>query len=121
MRTAPWLTFIGRLTPGRCIKRLIQSSPRIAAQFPTPLIAGLFARWLNVIPLRRSGLWWRWTMIRVGATTAINLSRSFGEGLLARVMKDEAKARAAFSKLALSRRKSCKRSQTMDLRFACSA
>jgi tetratricopeptide (TPR) repeat protein len=29
---------------------------------------------------------------------AINLSRSFGDGSLARVMKDEAKARAAFSK-----------------------
>ena len=29
---------------------------------------------------------------------AVNLSRSFGEGLLARMMKDEAKARAAFSK-----------------------
>ena len=28
----------------------------------------------------------------------INLSRNFGDGLLARVMKDEAKARAAFSK-----------------------
>ena len=34
--------------------------------------------------------WW--------ADAAVILSRSFGEGLLARVMKDEAKARAAFSK-----------------------
>ena len=34
--------------------------------------------------------WW--------AEAAVILSRSFGEGLLARVMKDEAKARAAFSK-----------------------
>jgi TolB-like protein/Flp pilus assembly protein TadD len=32
------------------------------------------------------------------ADAAVILSRSFGEGLLARVMKDEAKARAAFSK-----------------------
>ena len=52
---------------------------------------------------------------------AVILSRSFGEGLLARMMKDEARANAAFKAgLGLNRRRSCKRSQVTGLRFACS-
>ena len=42
---------------------------------------------------------------------AIILSRSFGEGLLARITKDEARARTAFKRLAPSRRRSCRRSR----------
>ena len=37
--------------------------------------------------------------------TAVNLSRSFGEGFLARMMKDEAGARAAFTKARLEQEK----------------
>ena len=51
----------------------------------------------------------------------IYLSRSFGEGLLARMTKDEARARTAFAAAGASRRRSCRRSQMMARRSASSA
>ena len=52
---------------------------------------------------------------------AITLSRSFGEGLLARMTKDEARARTAFEAARASRRRSCRRSRTTARRSASSA
>ena len=52
---------------------------------------------------------------------AIILSHSFGEGLLARMVKDEARARTAFEAARHSRRSSCRRSRTTGRRSASSA
>jgi tetratricopeptide (TPR) repeat protein len=51
---------------------------------------------------------------------AIRLNRGFGEGLLARMTKDEAHAHAAFEAARAQQEKLCKRSQTTDRRSACS-
>ena len=60
-----------------------------------PRLAGSFALWPNAIRLRPNERSSRWATIRWGED-AISLSRRFGEGLLARMTKDEARARTAF-------------------------
>ena len=47
--------FTGRLTPSPCTTRSTQSSPGIPAQSPKSPIAGLFARWLNMIASLQAG------------------------------------------------------------------
>ena len=90
------LSFAGKRTLVRSTRRLIQSWRGIPPRLRPRPIAGSFARWSSAIRLRPSGPWSRSATISAGANSAINLSRNFGEGLLARVMKDEARARAAF-------------------------
>jgi hypothetical protein len=48
---------------------------------------------------------WRWATILSFGEAAVSLRGSFGEGLLARMMKDDAKARAAFSKARVEQEK----------------
>ena len=50
--------------------------------------------------------------------SAVRLSRSFGEGLLARMMKDEGKRTPPLPSFVSNRRRSWKRGQTTDRRFA---
>ncbi len=74
----------------------MQSSRKGREPSPAPRISGSFARWPNAIRLRPNEHSSRWATIHAGANAAIILSRSFGEGLLARMTKDEARARTAF-------------------------
>ena len=74
----------------------MQSSRKDRAPLPAPRTPGSFALWPNAIRLRPNEHSSRWATIHAGAKAAINLSRSFGEGLLARMTKDEARARTAF-------------------------
>ena len=74
----------------------MQSSRKGRAPLPAPRTAGSFALWPNAIRLRPNEHSSRWATIHAGAKDAIILSRSFGEGLLARMTKDEARARTAF-------------------------
>ena len=90
------LSSAGKRTPGRSTRRLMQSSPKDRAPSPAPRTSGFFALWLNAIRLRPNERSSRWATIQCWGEGAINLSRSFGEGLLARMTKDEARARTAF-------------------------
>src|SRR6266567_3445520 len=99
------LTLPGKARRDRCSKRSIRFSPPIQAQFLTPAVPGFSARWRNAIQRQQSGPWWRWATIRFWGDNAVILSRSFGEGLLARMMKDEARANAAFSRARLEQEK----------------
>ena len=93
-----WTSIIsaGKRTPGRSTRRLMQSSRKDRAPLPAPRTSGSFALWPNAIRLRPNEHSSRWATIHAGAKTTIILSRSFGEGLLARMTKDEARARTAF-------------------------
>ena len=93
-----WRYFIssGKRTPGRCTRRLMQSSRKGRAPLPVPRTSGSFALWPNAIRLRPNERSSRWATIHAGAKPRLYLSRSFGEGLLARMTKDEARARTAF-------------------------
>ena len=86
----------GKGTLGRSTRRLMQSSPKGRAPLLARRTPGSLARWPNAIRLRPSERSSRWATIHAGAKARFNLSRSFGEGLLARMTKDEARARAAF-------------------------
>ena len=74
----------------------MQSSRKDRAPLPVPRTSGSFALWPNAIRLRPNEHSSRWATIHAGANGTILLSRSFGEGLLARMTKDEARARTAF-------------------------
>ena len=74
----------------------MRSSRKDRALLLEPRLAGLFARWPNAIWLRPNEHSSRWATIHAGATPRLYLSRSFGEGLLARMAKDEARVRTAF-------------------------
>jgi hypothetical protein len=76
-------------------RRLMQSSRKDRAPLPAPRTAGSFALWPNAIRLRPNEHSSRWATIHAGRSPII-LSHSFGEGLLARMTKDEARARTAF-------------------------
>ena len=74
----------------------MQSSRKDRAPSPAPRTPGSFALWPNAIRLRPNERSSRWATITCWSEGAINLSHSFGEGLLARMTKDEARARTAF-------------------------
>src|SRR5438093_12811564 len=74
----------------------MQSSRKGRAPLSVRRSAGSFVRWPNAIRLRPNEHSSRWATIHAGGEDAIILSRSFGEGLLARMTKDEVKARIAF-------------------------
>ena len=74
----------------------MQSSRKDRAPLPGPPVAGSIALWPNAIRLRPNEHSSRWATIHGGAKARLYLSRSFGEGLLARMTKDEARARTAF-------------------------
>ena len=83
----------------------LQSSPEGPEPLSVPPTAGSLARWPNAI--RRAA---ERALVALGDNPcwvegAISLSRSFGEGLLARMIKDEARARTAFKRLALEQEK----------------
>ena len=74
----------------------MQSSRKGRAPLPVPRILGSFALWPNAIRAAAER-----ALVALGDNPCwnddtINLSRSFGEGLLARMTKDEARARTAF-------------------------
>ena len=74
----------------------MQSSRKGRAPLSVAANTGSFALWPNAIRLRPNEHSSRWATINAGAKARIILSRSFGEGLLARMTKDEARARTAF-------------------------
>ena len=86
----------GKRTLGRSTRRLMQSWRKDRAPLLAPPIPGSLARWPNAIRLRPNERSSRWATIHCWGEAAIILSRSFGEGLLARMTKDEARARTAF-------------------------
>ena len=95
---APWLTFIGRLT----LRPLHEVIDSILAKNPGS-ISGAADNWFVCALAERDPTAAERALVALGdgpcwGDDVINLSRNFGDGLLARVMKDEAKARAAFSK-----------------------
>jgi hypothetical protein len=70
-----------------------------------PPTTGFFARWRNAIPPAAER-----ALVALGdnpcwSDSAVSLSRSFGEGLVARMTKDEARAHAAFRKARLEQEK----------------
>ena len=73
---------------------LMQSSPRGRGN-GSAANPGSLALWPNAIRLRPNERSSRWATIHAGARRDY-LSHSFGEGLLARMTKDEARARTAF-------------------------
>ena len=74
----------------------MQSSHKSRAPSPAPRTSGSFALWPNAIRLRPNEHSSRWATIPCSGEPPITLSHSFGEGLLARMTKDEARARTAF-------------------------
>src|SRR5439155_25882954 len=70
----------------------MQSSHKDRAPLPASRTSGSFARWPNEIRLRPNERWSPSVTIPDGG----ELSRNFGEGLLARMTKDEARTHAAF-------------------------
>ena len=66
------------------------------APLPAPRTSGSFALWPSGTRLRPNEHSSRWATIHCWTDSAIILSHSFGEGLLARMTKDEARARTAF-------------------------
>ena len=57
-----------KATPGRSIRRLMQSSPKDRAPSPAPRTSGSFALWPNAIRLRPNERSSRWATIHAGAT-----------------------------------------------------
>ena len=86
----------GKRTRGRSTRRLMQSSRKDRAPLPLPRTSGSFALLAERDPAAAER-----ALVALGDNScwnenAIILSHSFGEGLLARMTKDEARARTAF-------------------------
>ena len=93
-----WTNFTsaGKRTLGRCAKRLMQSSRKDRAPLPAPRTTWFFCALAERDPAAAER-----ALVALGDNPCWNestifLSRSFGEGLLARMTKDEARARTAF-------------------------
>ena len=86
----------GKRTPGRCARRLMQSSRK-----DRDAIASAADIWFFCALAERDPAAAERALVALGdnpcwGENTINLSHSFGEGLLARMTKDEARARTAF-------------------------
>ena len=91
---------IGKLTPARCIKCSIQFGPQIPPPLePLPTIADY---WLFCALAERDAAAAKNAVIAAGENPAlrddaVTFSRPFMEGVIARMTKDDDKARAAFT------------------------
>ena len=86
----------GKQTPGRFTRQLMQSSRKDREPSPAPPVVWFFCALAERDPAAAER-----ALVALGdnpswSESAITLSRSFGEGLLARMVKDEARARTAF-------------------------
>ena len=89
-------TSAGKRTLGRCTRQLMQSSRKDRAPLPAPP-----DDWFVCALAERDPAAAERALVALGDNPSwtedtITLSRSFGEGLLARMTKDEARARTAF-------------------------
>ena len=87
---------IGKLTLAPCTRRLMRFAPKIRRRSRVSPMCGSFALWQNTMPRRQK---WRLPHLATPhlATTRSQFNAAFGRGLLARMIKDEAKARSAFA------------------------
>ena len=92
-----WLTLTGKPRRDRCTKRLIRFWPGTQAQYSDAADA-----WFQCALAERDPAAAERALVALGDNPCwgdgpVFLGRSFGEGLLARMMKDEARAHAAFT------------------------
>ena len=114
----PWNS-IGKLIPARCIKWSIQFGPQI----PMPVESSP-TYWLFYALAERDAAAAKNAVIAAGENPAltddaVDFSRPFMEGVIARMTKDDAEARAAFTAARVEQQKSFKLTESTVRRSVC--